>query len=260
MLCIYYILLYKYTNQEDIIVGSPVSGRLYNELQPLFGVFVNSLPLKNTITPNITFDELLESVKNTCVNAFAHQDYPLDILINDLNISRDSSRSPLFDTMFAYQNIDNINIKIDEKKSKVIVAKSNTSKFDITLEIVPKDGFLKLSYEYCTKLFDESFIKQFAKHYENILLYILDMPKCKISDISILDIDEKNQILVSFATNTFLKAKPTMDQAHRVRSVMQNYFFIKEGAITISPEGVLSRNTISKGFKTPNPSMPYLPK
>ena len=198
MLCIYYILLYKYTNQEDIIVGSPVSGRLYNELQPLFGVFVNSLPLKNTITPNITFDELLESVKNTCVNAFAHQDYPLDILINDLNISRDSSRSPLFDTMFAYQNIDNINIKIDEKKSKVIVAKSNTSKFDITLEIVPKDGFLKLSYEYCTKLFDESFIKQFAKHYENILLYILDMPKCKISDISILDIDEKNQILLEF--------------------------------------------------------------
>ena len=198
MLCIYYILLYKYTNQEDIVVGSPVSGRLYNELQPLFGVFVNSLTLKSTITPDITFEELLENVKDTCVNAFAHQNYPFDILVNDLNISRDASRSPLFDTMFAYQNIDNLNIKFDKQNSKIVVAKSKTSKFDITLEIIPKDGFLKLSYEYCTKLFNEKFIKQFAKHYENILLSILDMPKCKISDISVLDLDEKNQILLEF--------------------------------------------------------------
>ena len=198
MLCAYYILLYKYTNQKDIIVGSPVSGRLYNELHPLFGVFVNSLPLKNTITPNVTFEKLLQSTQSTCIEAFAHQDYPFDNLVNDLNISRDASRSPLFDTMFAYQNIDNINIEFNKQNSKIIVAKSNTSKFDITLEIIPKDGYLQLSYEYCVNLFNEDFIRRFAEHYNNILLTLLNNPKVKVSDISVLGMEEKNQILLEF--------------------------------------------------------------
>ena len=104
MLSCYYILLHKYTSQEDIVVGTPVSGRLYKELEHLLGMFVNSVALRNTVSSNTTYEDFLNTVKSTCIDAFAHQDYPFDLLVKDLKLQKDTSRHPLFDTMFTYQN------------------------------------------------------------------------------------------------------------------------------------------------------------
>jgi len=198
MLCVYYILLYKYTNQEDIVVGSPISGRNHSELEPLLGMFVNSIPLKANISSNSNFEELLTNIKDVCINAFAHQDYPFDVLVSDLNIPRDASRNPLFDTMFIYQNNGYSAVDFNGINANICVPTSHTSKFDISVEVVPIDDTLKLSFEYCTKLFNEEFINSFEKHYENILNIILEQPNIKISDISMLTEDEKNEILYSF--------------------------------------------------------------
>jgi amino acid adenylation domain-containing protein/thioester reductase-like protein len=198
MLSIYYILLYKYTSQEDIIVGSPISGRPYEELEALLGMFVNSLPLRNTVSANIDFEEFLSNVKNSCINAFSHQDYPFDMLVNDLNIARDNSRSPLFDTMFIYQNNGLKAMNFDGINATYCLPKNHTAKFDLSVEVSPQNDVLRLSFEYCTKLFDEAFIEQLSSHYNNILNAILENPNIKIANIDMLSNEEKHKILYEF--------------------------------------------------------------
>lgn len=198
MLSAYYILLNKYTECEDIIVGTPSFGRLYKELEPLLGMFVNTLPLRNSIYSNIEFEELLQNIKNNCINAFAHQDYPFDELVKSLKLPKDASRSPLFDTMFVYQNDGFAKANFGGIRAEYISYRGNRSKFDISLDVLPIDGELKLSFEYSSQLFDEIFIGNFAKSYENILNVILDHPEILIGDISIMSKDSENKVLYKF--------------------------------------------------------------
>lgn len=198
MLACYYVLLNKYSDNEDIIVGTPSSGRMYKELEPLLGMFVNTIPLRCNISPNMEFEEFLQNIKNTCVDAFTHQEYPFDVLVNDLKIKKYADRSILFDTMFTYQN-NGINLpKFGEISTKYIYPMPDTSKFDISLDILPKGEELILSFEYCTKLFDEIFIGNFAKSYENILINILENPKMFIKDISIINNNDKENSVYKF--------------------------------------------------------------
>lgn len=198
LLSSYYILLNKYSNNENIVIGTPASGRLYKELEPLLGMFVNSIPLRNTISPNMSFEEFLQEVKSTCINAFAHQDYPFDVLVNDLKITKDSSRNLLFDTMFIFQNngIDAINF--GGIKGTFVPPTNHSAKFDISLEVLPNKDTLFLSFEYCTKLFDEIFIGNFAKAYENILVAVLENPKILIDNIAITKDNQSNKISYKF--------------------------------------------------------------
>lgn len=198
MLACYYVLLNKYSDNEDIIVGTPASGRIYKELEPLLGMFVNTVPLRCNISPNMNFEEFLQNIKNICVDAFTHQDYPFDVLVNDLKIKKDASKNLLFDTMFTYQNSGVHLPKFGNLKSEYISPISNTSKFDISLEVLPKNEELILSFEYCTKLFDEIFIGNFAKSYENILIKVLENPKMLVKDISIINSNNKENALYKF--------------------------------------------------------------
>lgn len=187
MLSSYYVLLYKYGNVEDITVGTPVSGRIYKELEPLIGMFVNSIPLRSHVTSSMRFSTLLENVKSTCIHAFAHQDYPFDLLVKELKLKKDSSRSPIFDTMFLYQNSGISELKLGEINALPLFPNSSTSKFDVSLEVFPLEHGFKLSFEYCTELFDKIFISNFAAHYKKILDEVLENPEILISSISILE-------------------------------------------------------------------------
>ena len=198
MLTAYYILLYKYTGQQDIIVGTPVSGRVHEELEPLIGMFVNTLPLRQKILSEYSFIKLLNEVRTNCVEGFSHQEYPFDALVNELNLTKDASRNPLYDTMFIYQNNMLKNPKIEEMNAQYYIPKSKTSKLDISLEVFPKENSIELCFEYWTELFDAKFINRFAKHYCNILQEIAKDPESKIKDIMMLDKKEKNKILNDF--------------------------------------------------------------
>ena len=198
MLSVYYIALSKYTSQDDIVVGTPIVGRDFPELSNLIGMFVNSLPIRTKINNDISFKEFSAEIKKICTDAFIHGSYPFDMLVKNLNIKRDISRNPIFDTMFIYQSEGLPTISFDGTKSEYYIPNNSISKFDLSLEIVPIDNKYNLRFEYCTKLFDESFIKRFSSHYINILNTIIENSNIKLSDIDMLSVKEKNQILYEF--------------------------------------------------------------
>lgn len=198
LLSIYYILLYKYTNQKDIIVGSPIVGRDNANISNVIGMFVNTIALRTNINSSDSFKTFLNYVTNNCINAFEHQTYPFNELLNKLNVNRDTSRNPLFDTMFIYQNNGNPEVSLGSLKAEYYIPDNHTSKFDFSLEITSEGNHFNLCLEYCTKLFSKEFMERFLQHYTQILTTILDNSHIKIADIDMLSENERNQILYEF--------------------------------------------------------------
>ena len=201
MLGVYYILLSKYTSQDDIVVGSPIVGRDIAETYNIIGMFVNTLALRQKIDSNLTFREFLNSIKDNLLNSYKYQTYPFDELVNKLQIKRDPSRNPLFDTMFTYQNNGYKDIKLNNITAKYYIPDAGISKFDLSIETIPSENGLDISFEYNTKLFDEGFIKDMSNHYLNIINAIIENADIKISEINILSIEEKNKLLYEFNNN-----------------------------------------------------------
>lgn len=198
LLSAYYILLEKYTSQDDIVVGSPIVGRDLSQTYNLIGMFVNTLALRAKLNPKQTFREFLEAVKSNCLNAYKYQTYPFDSLVNKLNIKRDASRNPLFDTMFTYQNNGLKNVKLKNVTTTYYIPDANISKFDLSIELIPNDNGISVSFEYATKLFNEDFIKSLSNHYLNILDVILNNNDIHLADICMLDSIEQDKILNTF--------------------------------------------------------------
>lgn len=197
-LAAYYILLVKYSSQEDIVIGSPIVGRELPETYSMMGMFVNSLPLRNIVQKELLFQDFLNTVKQNCLACFEHQAYPFDELINQLDLKRDVSRNPLFDTMFIFQNTGNPEVSFGDIKAKYYIPDMHISKFDLSLEIIPENDYLNLSLEYRTDLFENWFIQNMTTHYINILEKIIDNPNVAIKDIDILSAEEKNKLLYDF--------------------------------------------------------------
>ncbi|MDO5555651.1 MAG: condensation domain-containing protein [Clostridia bacterium] len=198
LLSVYYVLLSKYTGQEDIVVGSPIIGRDLSAISNVIGMFVNTLALRNTVNNKLCFKDFLNLIKENCLESYKYQTYPFDELINTLNIKRDTSRNPLFDTMFVYQNNGNPEISLNGINAKYYIPDSKISKFDLSLEIIPNKEILDFSFEYCTKLFDKDFIERLSTHYINILKVVLENINVEICNICMLSEDEKNKILYEF--------------------------------------------------------------
>ena len=198
LLSVYYILLSKYSSQEDIVVGSPIVGRNIAELYNLIGMFVNTLAMRANIDSNLSFKDFLSYIKDMCLNNYKYQDYPFDELVDKLKIQRDTSRNSLFDVMFIYQNNGNATADFGDIKTEYFTPDTKISKFDLSLEVIPENDILNLSFEYATALFNKQFIEDLSKHYSNILTSCLDNLNIKISNICMLSEAEKNKILYDF--------------------------------------------------------------
>lgn len=209
LICIYYIILSKYSRQNDIVVGTPIIARNKQEFNNIVGMFVNTLALRNNIDNNLNFKDFLYIIKNNVIKAMQYQNYPFNELVNNLNIKRDTSRNPLFDVMFIYQNNGDASIDFDGKKYNYFTPDINISKFDLSLEITPQENLFNLVFEYSTSLFSDGYIQRFCNHYITILNNILQNPDIKISDISMLSVQEEKQILNDFnSTKTQYPQKP----------------------------------------------------
>lgn len=194
LLSAYNVLLQKYTHQNDIIVGSPISGRQNVKVQNIIGMFVNTLTLRNQPNVNKTFEEFLVQVKQNALDGFKNQDYQFEDLVEKLNIDREMNKNMLFDTMFTLQNMDINNIELEGLEVEVIDFKNKIAKFDISLDAIEDEG-IYFNMQYRTQLFKEETIKQMSEHFVKILNIIADEPHIKIKDIDILDISEKVRIL-----------------------------------------------------------------
>ncbi|MFZ5986960.1 MAG: condensation domain-containing protein, partial [Bacillota bacterium] len=198
LLAAYNILLHRYTGQEDIIVGSPTAGRPHADLESLAGMFVNTLALRNYPKGGKTFSCFLKEVRDNVLRALENQDYQFEKLIDDVDLKRDLSRNPLFDTMFVLQNMGIPQTDVSGLKFIPFEFESKVSKFDITLEAVENQEGIRFNLEYCTRLFKRETIERLACHFEKILEQVAENPDIEISQIEMLTEEEKNQILFDF--------------------------------------------------------------
>jgi non-ribosomal peptide synthetase component F len=185
LLSIYYILLSKISGREDIVTGTPTAGRLHADLEPVIGMFVNTLPLRNYPEGGKSFREFLQEVKTRTLEAFDNQDYQLEELIKKLGVSRDMSRSPLFDVMFSMQNLEMGGGEFRELKLTTFEQKNKTSKFDLILIGVEVQDKLVFSLEYSTKLFKKGTAERFTGYYKEIATAVSEDIDVKLANINL---------------------------------------------------------------------------
>ncbi|MCB9252335.1 MAG: amino acid adenylation domain-containing protein [Flavobacteriales bacterium] len=187
LLSAFKVLLYRYSGQEDICVGTPVAGRQQKETENLIGFFINTLALRSRLDGEKTFTALLKDVKQTTLEAYSHQDAPFEKIIDRVVKSRDLSRSPLFQVLMVYQNTPEIpEIQLDGLVYKGANAKNTISKFEITLGVNEIGEEIYLTANYCTDLFKRSTISRFLIHFEMLLKEITVNSELKISDLKFI--------------------------------------------------------------------------
>lgn len=186
-----YVLLYKYTSQENIVIGSPFAGRSFSEIQNLVGMFVNNIVLNKTIE-NVEFTDFLKSVHIDVLDAISNQPYPYELLQKDLNLGANSS---LLDVMFTFQNIDLERPEIDGIKANILTANTHTSKFNLWFEIVPETKTFNL--EFNTDLFKMNTAKSILEHYIFILEQIVNNQNLKLNDFNMIT-PEEDKLLNKF--------------------------------------------------------------
>lgn len=194
LLVAYYIMLYKLTGQEDIIVGVPVAGRNEEETKGLIGMFVNSLPIKCKVIESYEANKLLLNIKENMLEAYEHESYPFDKIVEDINPERDMNHSPIFQTMFNYLDLP-IQINFDKVQTSEHIVRHKIAKFDLSINILNLEGIINVSFEFNTDLFNESTILRWQKYYLNIINEIINNEKITISNIDMIPLEEKNKIL-----------------------------------------------------------------
>ncbi len=208
-LAAYNILLAKYTDQDDIVVGTATSGRNHPDLEKLVGMFVNTIALRNKPEGSKNFHEFLYEVRDNVLEAFHNQDYPFEKLVGKLKLSGGINRNPLFDTMLTCRRMDK------ERKCRDLTISQypfdyGTSKFDISVEITEQRNAYDMAIEYCTDLYTEETMNRMGNHLLYILNQVLADTSIKISDIDLLADDEKEFILHTFNDTAvdYQKEKP----------------------------------------------------
>ncbi|SDD50918.1 non-ribosomal peptide synthase domain TIGR01720/amino acid adenylation domain-containing protein [Paenibacillus sp. CF095] len=203
LLAAYKVFLVKYTGQQDIVVGTPVSGRQNIETENIIGMFVNTLPLRTSITTDQTFMEFVQRVKDSTMTALKHQEYPLDLLIDKLDLERDPSRNPLFDAVFAFENTEELSHgeAIDGIKIIPVRQDSSASQFDLVLQVQQDSNTFRLKLEYDSKLFNKDTVFRMIQHFKNIIKQAILHPDTRLSELDLISDDEKLQIMQVFNGN-----------------------------------------------------------
>jgi non-ribosomal peptide synthetase component F len=192
-------LLYRYTGQMDIIVGSPVAGREHVDLEGQVGFYVNMLALRTRLNGRGSYRELLSTVREMTMEAYAHQQYPLDELVRVLGVQRDPGRSAVFDVVVVLQNaggsISEVSLA-DVRISDEGGHDGRTSKYDLTFSFEEGARGLAYSVEYNSDIYDRSTIIRLGEHLEHLLQSILLSPDAAISSLNYLSEKEKKMLRV----------------------------------------------------------------
>ncbi len=192
------VLCYRYTKQTDIIIGTPVANRRHVELENLVGLFINTLALRIDLSGNPTFREVVHRTAQTALEAYNYQDVPFDRLVQELQVRRDTSRSPIYSIMFVMQNGPAPLRHIPGLGEASGAISNGTAKFDLVLDVEELAGELWLSIEYNTDLFDFDTVERLVGHYQILMEHAVIAPEQLISAIPILGEAEQNQLLVEW--------------------------------------------------------------
>jgi len=198
LLAAFKVLLWRYTNEDDILVGSPIANRTRAETEGLIGFFVNTLVLRTSLAGNPTFRELLKRVKEVALGAYEHQDVPFEKLVEDLRPDRNAGRNPLFQVSFVLQNATRSKLELSGVTLEPLEIHSGTTKFDLSLSILEGVDGLKATWEYDTELFDSARMSRMVDHFQILLEGIVADPAARLSELPLLTAAEHQQILVEW--------------------------------------------------------------
>jgi amino acid adenylation domain-containing protein len=195
LLAAFETLVHRYTGQEDLLVGSPVAGRTRGNLENAIGLFVNLVALRNDLSGNPPFDELLRRVREKVFEALARQELPFEKLVEELRPRRTSSHSPLVQMMFALQDELMESLRLPGIAVTPIEVETGTAKFDLTFTIVRSATGLNCCAEYNTDLFDQGTIRRMLGHYERLLEGVVANPSQRLSDLPLVTEEENQQFI-----------------------------------------------------------------
>ena len=191
-------LLYRYTGEKDIVVGTPIAGRNRPEIEGIIGLFVNTLVLRTDLSDNPSFEQLLMRVREVSLQAYSHQDLPFEKLVDALHPQRSLSHLPLFQVMFDIQNAPIASLDLPDLSISSFPVETGTAKFDLALSIENTSSGLIAEWEYNTDLFDDSTIAQMARNFHTLLIGIVANPQQRISQLPLLTEIEQQQLLVDW--------------------------------------------------------------
>ena len=200
LLAAFQTLLYRYTGQQDFLIGTPVANRSQSELEPLIGFFVNLIVLRSELTAEMTFTDHLKRVRETALDAYAHQDFPFEKLVEELQPDRDLSRSPVFQVLFALQNAPTgaLATNLAGVDLSVMEIERGISRYDLGVAVRETNGILHVAFEYNTELFAASRMVRMGEHYVKLLESIVAEPQQRLAQLDLIGEEERRRLLIEF--------------------------------------------------------------
>lgn len=195
LLSAFKVLLSRYSGQWDVVVGTPVSNRQNKQFEGLIGLFVNTLVLRTPINPHGTFSTLLQQVRQTTLDALAHQDLPFEQLIDVLKPERDMSRNPVFQVKFRLENAGPTEFGLPGLTLRQLPQNLIKAKLDLSMDLYETDQGIVGGLEYNTSLFKADTIERMAEHFKTLLKAIVQQPKTELQALPLLSVEQQRQQL-----------------------------------------------------------------
>ncbi|MGE7184228.1 amino acid adenylation domain-containing protein [Peribacillus sp. NPDC006672] len=198
LLAVFMIELHKYSRQQDIVVGTPISGRVHQDTETIAGMFVNTLAMRGYPRDEKTFLEFLSEIKELALNAYENQEYPFEELVEEVEVRRDLSRNPLFDVMFTMQNNEEIHLAMGEAQVDMLGIHFIDAKFDLDLQATAYEEGYALNLVYCSDLFTQTSAQVILEHFKVLLDRVIANPEMKLSELNMVSEVEQQRILTAF--------------------------------------------------------------
>ncbi len=228
---IFAILLARYSNERDIVIGTPVANREQPEIENLIGLFVNMLLLRSNVSRNAGFMELLHQNKQMLYGAFSHQQMPFDMLVSELRPLREVSYSSLFQIMFVLQNNEKAKLELPDLTLMQIEQSKPFAMYDLTLTVNENDNGLMLGWEYNTAIFKSLTIQRMANHFEQLFKSLVQFPHESVMKVNMMSDNEKADLTYSWnQTETdYPKNKTVIDLLDEQVKATPDHIAIKFG-------------------------------
>ncbi|MEU2665740.1 amino acid adenylation domain-containing protein [Micromonospora sp. NPDC007220] len=209
------VLMWRYSGQDDVCVGTPFANRNHRDVEGLIGHFVNTVVIRNRLDPEQSFAALLADVRRHLLDAYAHPDLPFEQLVDALNPERHTSYSPLFQVMLVLQNIPRGRLELPGLVLRPLSSSTGAAKFDLSVEVLEHADELHVIFEYNTDLFDAATIARLAGHFVRLLAQVAADPSAPVGALRLLGADERHRLLVEWNRT----ARPFTDPADVVRRI-----------------------------------------
>ncbi|HET6976590.1 MAG TPA: amino acid adenylation domain-containing protein [Pyrinomonadaceae bacterium] len=186
LLAAWQMLLHRYTNQQDVVVGTPIAGRTRGEVEGLVGFFANTLVLRTEIDGELSFRELLRRVREVCLGAYSNQDLPFEKLVEELQPERTLSHNPLFQVFFNKFSVSTQSLELPDVTTELLLPAELGAKFDLSLYVIEQGDVNRLELTYNADLFESSRIAEMIQQFNDLLGQIVDEPNSALASFSLI--------------------------------------------------------------------------